>query len=65
MSKKTSIGYVSQHLPPNDREALARAALTPIPTRDPIARIRAIDAVSAQIRARNPELFRIGGGAES
>lgn len=65
MTNQAQIGYVSHHLPPNDREALVRAALTPIPTRDPMARIKAIDAATAQVQARNPELFHILAGDAS
>lgn len=65
MTNPAQIGYVSHHLPPNDREALVRAALTPIPTRDPMARIKAIDAAIAKVQARNPELFRAPAGDAS
>lgn len=48
----------SQLLPPAAREALQRAAQTPIPDHDPLARVTAIDQVIQRIRNQYPEYFR-------
>ncbi len=53
--------WVSQQLPPNAREALAKASQTPITEVDPKARIRAIEAAIATARANHPELFQPEG----
>ncbi len=49
---------LSQHFPPEVREALARAAATPTHG-DGLARTRAVDRVIAAARLKYPELFRV------
>ena len=43
--------------PPAAREALRRAARTPIPDHDPLARERAINAAVRGVKLLHPELF--------
>lgn len=49
---------VSEHLPPQARLRLVRAAQTPIPDDDPLARVRAVNEASLFARLQNPELFK-------
>lgn len=49
---------VSQHLPFDARMALVRAAQTPIPPGDPLARVKAIEQAQALARRRFPDLFQ-------
>lgn len=49
---------VSQHLPFDARMALVRAAQTPIPPGDPLARVKAIEQAQALARRRFPNLFQ-------
>lgn len=44
--------------PPAAREALQRAAQTPIPDDDPLARVKAIDQCIQRLRRQYPEFFR-------
>lgn len=49
---------MSCHLPLEARMALARAAETPIPKADPMARVKAIEDATARVKASFPELFK-------
>lgn len=51
---------IPQHslLPPAAIAALVRAAGTPIPDWDPLARIKAIENATERIRAAYPHLFQ-------
>lgn len=49
---------VSQQLPFDARMALVRAAQTPIPPGDPLARVKAIEQAQAMARRRFPEMFQ-------
>lgn len=49
---------VSQQLPFDARMALVRAAQTPIPPGDPLARVKAIEQAQALARRRFPDLFQ-------
>lgn len=49
---------VSQHLPFDARMALVRAAQTPIPPGDPLARVKAIEQAQALARRRFPDMFQ-------
>ena len=46
-----------RQLPYEAREALARAAQTPVTASAPMARQKAIDAVVERVKARFPRLF--------
>lgn len=45
-------------LPPEAQAALARAAETPIPANDPLARVKAIEEVTKRIKRKHPEFFK-------
>lgn len=49
---------VSKHLPFDARMALVRAAQTPIPPGDPLARVKAIEQAQALARRRFPDMFQ-------
>lgn len=49
---------MSFHLPPEARMALARAAETRVTKTDPMARVKAVEAATARVRASYPELFK-------
>lgn len=49
---------VSRHFPPVIRDALVRAAATPLTPADPLARVKAIDHAVERARRAYPELFR-------
>lgn len=48
----------AQILPPSARDALQRAAQTPVPDHDPLARVKAITKTTQQLRSQYPEFFR-------
>lgn len=48
---------LSQHFPPEVRDALARAAQTPVLYDGDLARVRAVDKAVAAARRKYPELF--------
>lgn len=45
-------------LPAEAVAQLQRAALTPIPANDPLARVKAIEHVTKRIKRENPDLFK-------
>ena len=49
---------ISNTLPPSARDALMRAAQTPIPVHDPLARIKAIQKAIERAKQTYPHLFR-------
>lgn len=49
---------MSEHLPPQARWRLVRAAQTPITDDDPLARVRAVNEASTLARLQHPELFK-------
>jgi hypothetical protein len=49
---------VSNHFPPQIRDALVRASQTPLEPLDPLARVRAVDQAIRRARLAHPELFR-------
>jgi len=55
MTDNLNQSAMSKHLPYEARQALVRAAQT---LGTPMARVKAIDAAKARIRARFPHLFR-------
>lgn len=50
---------VSTVLPPAARVKLQRAAQTPIPADDPLARVKAIEKATQWIKQNYPQFFRI------
>lgn len=50
---------ISTQLPFDVRAALARAAKTPIPPGDPMARTKAIEEVVRRAKANYPKYFRM------
>lgn len=48
-------------LPHAAREALRRAAATPVSDADPLARMKAINRATEQIRRQYPQFFRSEG----
>jgi hypothetical protein len=57
MTNSTQAPPVSQQLPFDIRTALARAARTPVNQGDPLARVKAINEVTARATALAPALF--------
>jgi hypothetical protein len=49
---------ISNHFPPVVRDALVRAAQTPLNQLDPLVRVRAINQAIRRARLTFPELFR-------
>lgn len=58
MQNSTTLPPVSMQLPWEVRMALRRASLTPVSYGNPLARVKAIEAVMAKARSDFPKLFR-------
>lgn len=59
MSENVEQEKICKLLPHEVRERLARAARTPNPPGDPLARTRAIEEAALQARLAQPALFRL------
>jgi len=58
MTQNMALQAGAQLLPPAAREALKRAAQTPVSEFDPLARVKAIEKCLERLRRQYPEHFR-------